>query len=208
VTAGAEKAVSIRRRRRLPDLGEPTPRRLAGAADDRRTRVKDAIAMATNDDELDEDLLDDAEDMPEDLDEEDLELDEDVDLEEDVDLDAEEADEDEVEGDIDEEEVDGTEVRVKAPALGDEEEEEEEDEDDSDDVEKSLDEILKTRLVQPEDEDEEDEDDEIVDGDDRGESPLRVLPKQPGEFVCQSCFLVKHPSQLADRDSMLCRDCV
>ena len=36
----------------------------------------------------------------------------------------------------------------------------------------------------------------------------RVLPKQPDEFVCRSCFLVKHPSQLADKKSMLCRDCV
>jgi hypothetical protein len=57
------------------------------------------------------------------------------------------------------------------------------------------------------DEDEED-DDEGTDGDDRSESPLRVLPKQPGEFVCQSCFLVKHPSQLADPAAQLCRDCV
>ncbi len=35
-----------------------------------------------------------------------------------------------------------------------------------------------------------------------------VLPKQPDEFVCRSCFLVKHPSQLADKKKMLCRDCV
>jgi hypothetical protein len=34
------------------------------------------------------------------------------------------------------------------------------------------------------------------------------LPKQPGEFVCQSCFLVKHQSQLADKERQLCRDCV
>ena len=34
------------------------------------------------------------------------------------------------------------------------------------------------------------------------------VPKRPGEFVCQSCFLVKHPSQLADGKRMLCRDCV
>jgi hypothetical protein len=26
--------------------------------------------------------------------------------------------------------------------------------------------------------------------------------------VCQSCFLVKHPSQLADATRMYCRDCV
>ncbi|HEX6382958.1 MAG TPA: DUF4193 family protein [Acidimicrobiia bacterium] len=33
-------------------------------------------------------------------------------------------------------------------------------------------------------------------------------PKRPGEFVCRSCFLVKHPSQLADPERMLCSDCV
>ena len=36
----------------------------------------------------------------------------------------------------------------------------------------------------------------------------RVLPKQPDEFVCRSCFLVKHPSQLAAAKKILCRDCV
>ena len=67
--------------------------------------------------------------------------------------------------------------------------------------------ILKERLVVEDDEDE-DDDEEVGDADERGDSPLRVLPKQPGEFVCQSCFLVKHPSQLADDARMLCRDCV
>ncbi|MGH8999532.1 MAG: DUF4193 family protein, partial [Acidimicrobiia bacterium] len=33
-------------------------------------------------------------------------------------------------------------------------------------------------------------------------------PKRPGEFVCRSCFLVKHPSQLADGERILCADCV
>jgi hypothetical protein len=28
-----------------------------------------------------------------------------------------------------------------------------------------------------------------------------------GEFVCQSCFLVKRTSQLANRRKMICRDC-
>ena len=36
----------------------------------------------------------------------------------------------------------------------------------------------------------------------------RVQPKRPGEFTCQSCFLVKPPSQLADADNMYCLDCV
>jgi hypothetical protein len=36
----------------------------------------------------------------------------------------------------------------------------------------------------------------------------RILPKRPGEFVCQSCFLVKHPNQLANAKRKLCSDCV
>jgi hypothetical protein len=44
--------------------------------------------------------------------------------------------------------------------------------------------------------------------DERTEAGTRILPKRPGEFVCQSCFLVKHPNQLADADAMLCSDCV
>jgi hypothetical protein len=37
---------------------------------------------------------------------------------------------------------------------------------------------------------------------------IRAAPKQPNEFVCTSCRLVKHESQLADRKRELCRDCV
>ncbi len=84
-------------------------------------------------------------------------------------------------------------------------EEEDDDLEDEDDVEASLDVILKERLVVVDDE--EDEDD-IPDAEDRVDGTMRVLPKQPGEFVCQSCFLVKHHGQLADETRMLCRDCV
>jgi hypothetical protein len=35
----------------------------------------------------------------------------------------------------------------------------------------------------------------------------KVLPMQQNEFVCKSCYLVKHRSQLADRRRLLCRDC-
>src|ERR687891_526426 len=55
--------------------------------------------------------------------------------------------------------------------------------------------------------DEEDEE-EQPETDERGDGTGRIQPKRPGEFVCQSCFLVKHPSQLADPDQMLCTDCV
>jgi Domain of unknown function (DUF4193) len=95
-------------------------------------------------------------------------------------------------------------TKAAAPA-GEESEDEEEEEPDDEDVEASLDTILKERLVVEEPEDDEDTpepEDRTADG------VERVLPKQPGEFVCRSCFLVKHPNQLADRKKMLCRDCV
>ncbi|MHB8264087.1 MAG: DUF4193 family protein [Acidimicrobiales bacterium] len=81
-----------------------------------------------------------------------------------------------------------------------------EDEDDeeprTDDVEEALDMILRNRLVTEEYEGNEDDEDDIGDG-----SP-HVLPKQPGEFVCKSCFLVKNANQLADPKRSLCKDCV
>jgi hypothetical protein len=94
---------------------------------------------------------------------------------------------------------------TKAGATGEESDDDEEEEPDDEDVEASLDTILKERLVVEEPEDDEDTpepEDRTADG------VERVLPKQPGEFVCRSCFLVKHPNQLADRKKMLCRDCV
>jgi Domain of unknown function (DUF4193) len=93
-------------------------------------------------------------------------------------------------------------VRPKAP----DDEEEDDDEQDPDDVEASLDDILKDRLVI--EEVEVDDDDEQPDVDDRSSETSVVIPKRPDEFVCQLCFLVKHPSQLADKTSQLCRDCV
>jgi hypothetical protein len=160
-------------------------------------------AMA-EDEDFDDQLLD-VEPMPEDLEEEDLDLGADDELDEedleDPDLDVAEADEADVE-DV------GAESDV---LIGDEDEDYEDEEDeDSDDVEASLDVILKSRLVVSDDEDEEDDEEEEEDdeADDRGETASRVLPKQPGEFVCRSCFLVKNQSQLADRERELCRDCV
>jgi Domain of unknown function (DUF4193) len=159
------------------------------------------------DDENAVDLDDDGEDLeeaPEELDDEEL-VDEAVDV-------------DDVE-DIDEEDDDFV-ADVVAPAppppppakprkKGEDDDEEEEDDDDDtdDDVEADLDAILKDRIAAQPDEDD-DEDEETPEPDDRGDGAGRIQPKRPGEFVCQSCFLVKHPSQLADADHMLCADCV
>jgi hypothetical protein len=145
-----------------------------------------------DDDDFDDELLEEPV-MPDDLDEDDLELDDEElgeeDLDDEGDLDVGEPDEAEV-GEVD---VEGDTLLV------------------GDDVEASLDVILKSRLVvseTDEDEEEEEEEEEGAEGDERGETATRVLPKQPGEFVCQSCFLVKHQSQLADKERQLCRDCV
>lgn len=94
----------------------------------------------------------------------------------------------------------------KRGAHGDEDEDEEDDFD-ADDVEEDLDTILKDRIAAGTEEDEEDED-VALDSEDRTNSANRVQPKRPEEFVCQSCFLVKHPSQLADAKHQLCADCV
>ena len=163
--------------------------------------------MADDDfpDEPDEEVL--AE--PEDLDDEvDLD-DEEPDLEDDLLVDDFEDDTVEA-GAIDE--VDDaseiTEVPVAVVVPADEEEGDDDDEEvDPDDVEADLDTILKDRLVVVADEEEEDED-EPVDAEDRTGETTKVRPRAPGEFVCQSCFLVKHPSQLADADKQFCRDCV
>ncbi|MGH2738884.1 MAG: DUF4193 family protein [Actinomycetota bacterium] len=37
--------------------------------------------------------------------------------------------------------------------------------------------------------------------------PGKVAPKQQTEFVCKSCRLIKHRSQLADKRRGFCRDC-
>src|SRR6185312_9694086 len=143
--------------------------------------------------DLDEDALVD-------LDDEDDPLDDDDDV---VGLDDDDDDDDDVVGD----EV--VEILTAAPAAvversGEADDEEDEEEPEDEDVEASLDVILKERLVV----EDEPEDDEATDQEDRTEGNERVLPKQPDEFVCRSCFLVKHPSQLADKKKMLCRDCV
>jgi hypothetical protein len=97
-------------------------------------------------------------------------------------------------------------VAVVVAAEDDDDDDDDDEDVDPDDVEAGLDVILKDRLVVVDEQD--DDEDEVADTDDRTEGSTKVVPKRPGEFVCQSCFLVKHPSQLADADRMFCRDCV
>lgn len=124
-------------------------------------------------------------------------------LPEDEEPDEEDLEDVDIDDDDDDEVLDDEDEEDEVAVLDDEDEEDEE-------VEASLDVILRERLVVPDDseEDSEDEDEEDIEPEDKSEIAAKVLPKRPGEFVCASCFLVKHPSQLADREHMLCRDCV
>jgi hypothetical protein len=142
----------------------------------------------------------------------------------------EEEEEEPAEPDLDEEDLDEDD-EFASPALDDdddilvgdveavvEETEGDDDEDESldleedvhpDDVEEPLDVLLLERTSSGLlDEDEYDEDEDDTDTDERAEPGSRIPPKRPGEFVCRSCFLVKHPSQLADNERILCADCV
>ncbi len=142
------------------------------------------------------DETDVTDDQPGEIDEEDLEglAEEDI-----LDADAVDDDEDAVD---EAEELDEEAVAAAAKAKKEEEDEDELEVDH--DVEATLDEILKERLVVVEDEEEDEEPAERAEEGDSG----KVALKRPDEFACQSCFLVKHPSQLADAKRQYCRDCV
>jgi hypothetical protein len=134
-------------------------------------------------------------------------LDEELDTDDDLAV-ADDLDEDETDdAPVDDEDDEVVTTRPRSATAEDEETEEEDLDDETldEDVEASLDEILKERLVVIDDDVEREESPET---DDRSDIASRVVPKQADEFVCQSCFLVKRMSQLADPEAMLCRDCV
>jgi Domain of unknown function (DUF4193) len=101
-----------------------------------------------------------------------------------------------------EEEVPAT-ARKRRPT---EDEDEDEDVVDPDDVEADLDTILKDRIASSDDEQDDDDEEEVV-PEPGADAADRVLPRRADEFVCESCFLVKHASQRVG-DSNICRDCV
>ena len=98
----------------------------------------------------------------------------------------------------------------EAPAARKRRATDEEDEDeelvDPDDVEADLDTILKDRIASGDDEGE-DEDEEEIAPEPGTDGADRVVPRRADEFVCESCFLVKHASQRVG-NSNICRDCV
>ncbi len=135
---------------------------------------------------IDDDDIIDPEEV--DLDDDIEELDEELDDEFEDDLDA--VLDDEV-ADVDDDEVAEPEGEDADEALEDLEAEELELMDDEASQELLVDEAAELRAIR------------------REELTLNVeaAAKQSDEFVCQSCFLVKRSSQLANRRKMICRDC-
>lgn len=143
--------------------------------------------------EVEPELLEDVEDALEDA-----ELAE-VDLDEEEELEGEDLEEVEVF----EEEVVPEELEVEPgeeAAETDEETEEALDELEAEELELLEDEVSETLLV-----------DEVAElrAIRREELTLNVEAHavRPDEFVCQSCFLVKRTSQLANKKKMICKDC-
>jgi hypothetical protein len=169
-----------------------------------------AAPISSRDSMADEDFADDFDETIEELVEEDEpELDEDLD---EPDLEDGEIDEDlVVEDDLAEvPEAEEEEEEEAAPVVKKRRATDEEDEDeeliDPDDVEADLSAILKDRIAAGDDDQDEDEE-ETVEADTSADTGDRVQPRRSDEFVCESCFLVKHISQRVGSDN-ICRDCV
>jgi Domain of unknown function (DUF4193) len=189
-----------------PDLAElsrgGSARRAASSGDD-SVDVEDLDRLESIED-IDE--LDDLDESEDDLDDEDALSDTlgDEDALDDDNLDADaDADADGIVPMV----AAGTAGKVAAPADASPEAETDDDELLTDEVEASLDVILAERLRGGETE----ADDEVELDDEEDDAPNQlatVIPvRRPEEFLCQSCFLLKPPGQLADRDHQLCRDC-
>jgi hypothetical protein len=143
----------------------------------------------------DEDLdPDDADIDAEDLDEAEL----DVDLEEDI----EEPDLDEFEDDVD----------VEAPGFDGDDDDDDDDDDQDEETTEALEE-LETQELQLLDEEKNDnllvDEVEMLRSIRREELTMNVdtQSKRADEFVCQSCFMLKRTSQLANKRKQLCADC-
>jgi hypothetical protein len=142
----------------------------------------------------------------------DLEIDDD-DIE--PDIDAEDLDEDDLEvdleADIEDPELDDLEADVDVVGFGDDDDDDDDDDQDEETTE-ALEELESQELQLL---DEEKDDNLLVDEVEmlrsirREELTMNVdaQSKRADEFVCQSCFMLKRTSQLANKRKQLCADC-
>jgi hypothetical protein len=143
--------------------------------------------------------------------------DEDLDLDE-PDIDAEDLDEAELEVDLEEEieepDLDEfeDEVDVDTPGFDGDDDDEDDDDDQDEETTEALEE-LETQELQLLDEEKNDnllvDEVEVLRAIRREELTMNVdtQSKRADEFVCQSCFMLKRTSQLANKRKQLCADC-
>jgi hypothetical protein len=146
------------------------------------------------------------------VEDDDLEIDDD-DIE--PDIDAEDLDEDDLEvdleADIEDPELDDLEADVDVVGFGDDDDDDDDDDQDEETTE-ALEELESQELQLL---DEEKDDNLLVDEVEmlrsirREELTMNVdaQSKRADEFVCQSCFMLKRTSQLANKRKQLCADC-
>jgi hypothetical protein len=147
------------------------------------------------------------------VEDDDLEIDED-DIE--PDIDAEDLDEDDLEvdleDDIEDPELDDLEADVDVVGFGDDDDDDDNDDDQDEETTEALEELESQELQLL---DEEKDDNLLVDEVEmlrsirREELTMNVdaQSKRADEFVCQSCFMLKRTSQLANKRKQLCADC-
>lgn len=146
------------------------------------------------------------------VEDDDLEID-DADIEPDIDAeDLDEADlEVDIEEDIEEPGLDEFEEDVAAVGFGDDDDDEDDEEQDEETTE-ALEE-LESQELQLLDEEKDDnllvDEVEVLRAIRREELTMNVdaQSKRADEFVCQSCFMLKRTSQLANKRKQLCADC-
>jgi hypothetical protein len=147
------------------------------------------------------------------VEDDDLEIDDD-DIE--PDIDAEDLDEDDLEvdleADIEDPELDDLEADVDVVGFGDDDDDDDDDDDQDEETTEALEELESQELQLL---DEEKDDNLLVDEVEmlrsirREELTMNVdaQSKRADEFVCQSCFMLKRTSQLANKRKQLCADC-
>jgi hypothetical protein len=142
--------------------------------------------------------------------------DEDLDLDE-PDIDAEDLDEAELEVDLEEEieepDLDEFEDEVDVDTPGFDGDDDDDDDDDQDEETTEALEELETQELQLLDDEKNDnllvDEVEVLRAIRREELTMNVdtQSKRADEFVCQSCFMLKRTSQLANKRKQLCADC-
>lgn len=133
------------------------------------------------------------------------------------DIDAEDLDEDDLEVDIEEDiedpDLDEFEEDVDAAGFGDDDNDDDDDDEDQDEETTEALEELESQELQLLDEEKDDnllvDEVEVLRAIRREELTMNVdaQSKRADEFVCQSCFMLKRTSQLANKRKQLCADC-